>query len=124
MYESDMMYQIRSDYETTKAIISMAYDLSQPFTDEQKAKFIEGPIPEGTLNALIMWQSKYMVCSVAYVAGVIHGREVNLSIIRTCFNGKKAHHIKKQWKNHSPNQLLTLVYNFGMFEPLRKIVYK
>lgn len=124
MYESELMFQIPTDYETTKAIISMAYDMSQPFTDEQRAEFIEGPIPDGTLNALIMRQSKYMVCSVAYVAGVIHGREVNLSIIRTHFGGKKAHHIKKQWKNHSPNQLLTLVYCFGMFEPLRKIVSK
>ena len=121
MYESDMMFQIRSDFETTAAIITMAYEMSQPFTDEQKAAFIDGPIPEGALNKMIMWQSKYMIGSVAYVANVIYGREVNLSIIRTNFGGKVAHHITKKWKNHSPSQLLTLVYNFGMFEPLRRI---
>jgi len=120
MSETELMYEVPTDHETTSAIISMAYDLSQPFTDEQKKEFIDGPMPEGTLNNLIMTQSKYMVFSLAYIANVIHGREVNLIIVRTQFNGKIKHHIMKKWKNHSPSQLLTLAYQFAIFEPMLK----
>lgn len=123
MYESDLTFQIPTDVKSTHAIMSMAYDMSQPFTEEDKKLYIDGSIPEGTLNSIIMRQIKYMASSTAFVLGNVHGRECNLIIIRTQFGGKTAHHIDKRWKNHSPQQLLTLAYHFAIIAPLRKIIH-
>lgn len=127
-YESDYLFEIPADQASTLAILSAAYDLSdRPSLIQDQSSYIPGPIPHGTLNHLYLNNCRYQLGSIAFVLSTVHGRKVNFCIIRTNFrysHHKQSpqilkHHIRKTWVDHTPTDVLKLVHQFAILEPLR-----
>ena len=127
MYETDLLVEVQSDTQSTLAILSMVYSLSRPWTPEQHQAYIPGPIPHGTLNNIFLSNAKYQQGSIAFVMNTVHGRVCKFAIIRTEFRISPKlpkvlkHHIRKTWADHTPKDLLKLVHQFAILEPLKPL---